>query len=107
MKKPKELLSAFEKSVYEATAKIPCGRVTTYAEIARKIKKPGSARAVGNALNKNPFAPKVPCHRVVKTDGTVGGFASGSEKKKVILKKEGIQFNNEKILHFNEKFIKL
>lgn len=60
----------------------------TYKEVAHAIGKPKAYRAVGNALNRNPFAPEVPCHRVIKSDGSIGGFASGSNKKLKLLKSE-------------------
>lgn len=62
----------------------------TYAEVAQAIGKPRAARAVGNALNKNPFAPRVPCHRVIRSDGTLGGFASGTAAKRALLRREGV-----------------
>ena len=80
----------FAQKVYALTRRIPKGKVTTYSAIAKALKIKGSARAVGNALNKNPFAPKVPCHRVVRASGEVGGFASGPKRKQAVLKKEGI-----------------
>ena len=80
----------FEERVYKATALIPRGQVSTYQAIARVLRNPRASRAVGNALNKNPYAPQVPCHRVVRSDGSVGGFASGTAKKIAMLKKEGI-----------------
>ncbi|MBI5046261.1 MGMT family protein [Candidatus Micrarchaeota archaeon] len=83
----------FEQKVYDACAKIPKGKVSTYSEIARAIGRPNATRAVGNALNKNPFPPdKVPCHRVVKNDGSIGGFAHGPKNKIKLLKSEGIEF---------------
>lgn len=91
--------SIFNKAVWEATRKIPKGKVATYGILARKIGRPKSARAVGNALHKNPYAPAVPCHRVVRSDGSVGGFASGSKKKIAILAKEGIKIQNGKIVN--------
>jgi len=71
--------------------KIPKGKVKTYKQVAIGINKPKSYRAVANACGKNPYSPKVPCHRVIKSDGTLGGFsASGGIKiKKKLLKKEG------------------
>src|SRR3989304_9724819 len=83
-------LTAFQKAVYRATAKIPKGQTRTYAQIAEAIGRPRAARAVGNALNRNPFAPDVPCHRVVRSDGCLGGFASGPRKKKRLLRSEGV-----------------
>ena len=90
-------LTKFQKNVYAATRKIPRGRVVTYAEVARAIGKPRAARAVGNALNKNPFAPRVPCHRVVASNLSVGGFAKGTKRKILLLKAEGVKMQNEKV----------
>ena len=71
--------------------KIPKGKVKNYKEVAKGIKMPKSARAVANACGKNPYAPKVPCHRVVRSDGSLGGFSvrGGIKLKKKLLKKEG------------------
>ena len=72
--------------------KIPKGKVKTYKEVAIGIKMPKTARAVANACGKNPYAPKVPSHRVIRSDGTLGGVADpgGSSSKKKLLKKEGL-----------------
>lgn len=80
----------FEKRCYDLLRKIPKGKITTYKEIARAM---GSTayRAVGNACKNNPNAPKVPCHRVIKSDGTLGGYAFGLKRKREILKREGIK----------------
>jgi len=83
------MITDFQKRVYDVVSKIPKGSVLTYKEVAMRIGNPKSYRAVGNALNKNPFAPKVPCHRVIKSNGEVGGFAFGSNKKIQLLKEEG------------------
>jgi O-6-methylguanine DNA methyltransferase len=64
----------------------------TYAQVALAIGRPAAVRAVGNALNKNPFAPQVPCHRVVKSDGSLGGFAHGPRAKQALLKNEGVVY---------------
>lgn len=95
-------ISYFENLVYQATKKIPKGKISTYGQIAFYIGKPKSYRAVGNALNKNPFAPEVPCHRVVKSDGLLGGFAYGVNKKRTLLKQEGIEVKNNRVLNFKE-----
>ena len=87
----------FELAVWKACAKIPKGKVSTYAQIAKAIKNPKAARAVGNALNKNPHAPKVPCHRVVQSNGIIGGFAHGTNRKTAMLRKEGIEIQNKKV----------
>lgn len=83
---------AFQQSVWKACATIPKGQVRTYGWIAKKIGKPGAARAVGMALGKNPFAPIVPCHRVVGADGRMTGYsgAGGIEAKRRLLKTEGV-----------------
>jgi len=81
-------LTEFRRAVYHVVAVIPPGSVMTYAQVARAVGNPAAVRAVGTALNRNPFAPTVPCHRVVRTDGTVGGFASGTRAKTRLLRKE-------------------
>lgn len=90
------MVTKFQEKVYNLCKKIPKGKVTTYKIIAEKLGTK-AYRAVGNALNKNPFAPKVPCHRVVNSDGNVGGFAKGINKKIKLLKKEGVKIKNNKI----------
>ncbi len=83
-----EKVTEFERRVYEAVKMIPCGKVRTYGWVAKEIGSPKAARAVGQALKKNPFAPIVPCHRVVAKNG-LGGFAWGLEKKRELLRGEG------------------
>ena len=80
--------SDFARRVYALTRLVPKGRVTTYKDIAKALGISGY-RAVGNALNKNCFST-VPCHRVVRSDGTIGGFSRGSSKKAELLRKEGL-----------------
>ena len=96
-------LSDFERSVLRELEKVPLGRVTTYQNLAKRLGKPNASRAVGNALNKNPQAPKVPCHRVVKSNGEIGGYVFGVEKKIALLKKEGIETRNNKIVDFESR----
>ena len=86
----------FNDKCYSVLKKVPKGKVTTYKEIAMALKSKGY-RAVGNAMNKNPYAPKVPCHRVVKSSGEVGGFAHGTKKKISMLKNEGVNIVNGKV----------
>lgn len=83
-------LTAFQKKVLKAAAQIPYGSVATYGGLARRIDSPKSARAVGNALAQNPFPLLIPCHRVIKGDGGLGGFsaAGGTGLKKRLLKME-------------------
>lgn len=99
-------LADFDKEVWAALKLIPRGRVTTYKEIAKFIGRPKAARAVGNACGRNPWAPKVPCHRVVKSDGSLGGYSGGARKKIYLLKKEGVKTVNGKIEKFREKKFK-
>ena len=81
----------FQLKVWNYLRKIPKGQVKTYKQVAVAINKPKAARAVGNACAKNPYAPKVPCHRVIRSNGALGGFSSpgGTKTKKKLLKKEG------------------
>jgi len=78
----------FQEKVFAVVRKIPRGKVLTYQEVARRAGRPLAFRAVGNILNKN-YNPAVPCHRVVRSDGKIGGYNRGSEKKLLILKREG------------------
>lgn len=87
----------FNFKVLQEVAKIPPGEVRTYKEIAENLNSKGY-RAVGNALNKNPLPLIIPCHRVVKSDMTIGGFRGGIEMKKELLKREGIEFEGNKII---------
>lgn len=96
----------FNEKVWQITRSVPKGRVTTYREIAHALNCK-AYRAVGNALNKNPDAPKTPCHRVVNSDGRVGGFAFEPELKLKRLNSEGIKIKNGKIVDFENKFFKL
>ncbi|MEL6457449.1 MAG: bifunctional DNA-binding transcriptional regulator/O6-methylguanine-DNA methyltransferase Ada [Cyanobacteria bacterium J06621_15] len=82
--------TAFQKQVWEALKKIPYGETCTYKDIANQIYKPQSVRAVGNACGANPVALIVPCHRVVKNDGGLGGYRWGIERKKKLLNQESV-----------------
>tara|TARA_B100001123_G_C14794019_1_gene821630 strand:+ start:107 stop:382 length:276 start_codon:yes stop_codon:yes gene_type:complete len=81
----------FQVKVWKYLKTIPKGSVKTYKQIAIGINRPKAARAVANACSKNPYAPKVPCHRVIRSDGTLGGYSGpgGIKTKKIMLKKEG------------------
>jgi len=87
---------SFNERVWAMTARVPKGKVTTYAGIARALGTKGY-RAVGNALNRNPYAPAVPCHRVVGSDRSLTGFAHGVEEKRQMLAREGVRFRGEKV----------
>lgn len=93
-------MTKFQSECYEALKKVPKGKVITYAGLAREIGKPKAHRAVGNAMNKNPFAPKVPCHRVVKSNGELGGFADDINVKIKRLHEEGVDVIDNKIVNF-------
>ena len=83
--------TSFQVKVWKFLKKIKKGKVKTYKEIAMAINRPKAARAVANACAKNPYAPEVPCHRVIRSNGTLGGYsaAGGTKTKKKILRKEG------------------
>ena len=87
---------SFNQKVWALCARVPAGKVVTYGDIAKALGTNGY-RAVGNALNKNPYAPAVPCHRVVGSDGSLTGFAGGLEKKKKLLIKEGVAMRGAKV----------
>ena len=83
----------FQRKVWAALKTIPRGEVRTYTQIAVQIGHPTSARAVANACGKNPYAPDVPCHRVIRADGGLGGYSGegGAEQKRALLREEGVQ----------------
>ncbi len=82
------LMKTFQEKVYAVVKKIPKGKVLTYKQVAAKIGKPGAYRAVGNMLNKN-YDPAIPCHRVIRSDGKLGGYNRGNTAKMKKLKAEG------------------
>ncbi|HXT83534.1 MAG TPA: MGMT family protein [Verrucomicrobiae bacterium] len=83
------------KDVYDLLLKIPPGKVSTYRDVAKALGHPSSSRLIGKILGDNPDPIKVPCHRIVKSDGKIGGYKLGTEMKKELLEKEGISFVNE------------
>ena len=88
----------FQKIVWREIKRIPKGKTITYKELAIKIGKPKAYRAVANACAKNPLLITIPCHRVIRSDGKMGGFMGkkGIERKKRLLKREGVTLNDEK-----------
>jgi methylated-DNA-[protein]-cysteine S-methyltransferase len=101
MKKDPAQVTKFQERVYETLRKIPKGKVTTYKELARALGC-GSSQAVGQALKCNPFAPEVPCHRVIRSDLTIGGFSGATggpqiERKKALLAAEGVRFEGDRL----------
>lgn len=106
------MLTKFQQKAYNIVKKIPKGKVLTYKEVAGLIGSPRAYRAVGNALNrapaliykcggKNPFK-EVPCHRVIRSDGKIGGYAYGSKTKIALLKSEGIVITFNKVMESGE-----
>ena len=93
----------FYDKIYSKLLLVPKGRVVTYAELALAVGSPAALRAVGNALNKNPNAPVVPCHRVVCSGGKVGGYAFGARKKIELLKIEGVEVIDGLVVDFEKK----
>jgi len=96
----------FNERVWNICKKIPKGKISTYKILAIKLNTK-AYRAVGNALNKNPYAPKVPCHRIINSNGNIGGFAKGLKAKIKLLKKEGIKIKNKKVIDFEKVLYKL
>jgi len=91
-----------EEKIYRKLLEVPSGYVTTYGELAKAINLKNGQRAIGQIMKKNPFPVIIPCHRVVKSDGTVGGYAYGTEIKKNMLSNEGLKINDNKILDFKK-----
>tara|TARA_B110000305_G_C18979362_1_gene420895 strand:- start:3 stop:284 length:282 start_codon:yes stop_codon:yes gene_type:complete len=90
--KKKNNYSNFQLKVWNYLTTIPRGKVKSYSDVAKAIGKPLAFRAVATAIGKNPFPPRIPCHRVIRSDGSLGGYSGkgGSKTKKMLLKKEGI-----------------
>ncbi len=80
-------MKTFKQKVFEIVGKIPRGKTLTYLEVAKKAGSPKAARAVGNVLHTN-HNPQIPCHRVIRSDGKLGGYNRGAKMKALILKKE-------------------
>uniref|UniRef100_UPI0034DECDDD MGMT family protein n=1 Tax=Candidatus Thiodubiliella endoseptemdiera TaxID=2738886 RepID=UPI0034DECDDD len=96
-------MTEFQQLCYTTlTEKVPAGKVTTYGKLAKLINRPNAYRAVGSAMNKNPFAPEVPCHRVVSVNGDLGGFAYDINLKIKRLQEEGVFVENGKIVNFQQ-----
>ncbi|OIR24662.1 MGMT family protein [Bathymodiolus thermophilus thioautotrophic gill symbiont] len=94
-------MTQFQQLCYQTLKnKVPAGTVITYGGLAKLIGNPKAFRAVGSAMNKNPFAPAIPCHRVVKSNGDLGGFAYDISLKIKRLQAEGVSVENGKIVNF-------
>jgi len=86
-----------EAAVLDLVRRIPAGRVTTYGEIARALGKPKHWRVVANILSKNPHPVAIPCHRVVRSDGRIGGYIFGRKRKEELLRAEGVEVRRGKV----------
>ncbi|HYA22137.1 MAG TPA: MGMT family protein [Thermoproteota archaeon] len=102
----KHARSVDKKLVYEAVKRIPRGKVSSYGAVAREVGVPGAARAIGSIMRGNPYAPVVPCHRVVYSDGRLGGFGGKSHipKKARLLRSEGVRVTQGRIADFSRVF---
>ncbi|EGP93116.1 MULTISPECIES: MGMT family protein [Nitrosarchaeum] len=89
---------SLDKKIYKKLLEVPKGKITTYGELAKAVGLKNGQRAVGKIMNKNPYPVIIPCHRVIKSDGKIGGYAYGEEIKSNMLSKEGIKIQNGKIL---------
>jgi methylated-DNA-[protein]-cysteine S-methyltransferase len=103
-------LTPFSRRVYTILLTVPAGRVTTYKELARAAGT-GSSRAIGQAMRRNPFAPTVPCHRVVSADGTIGGFMGEKNgealtRKIRLLESEGVKIDGRRVRDFSRVFFR-
>ena len=87
-----------EEKVYKKLLEVPKGKITTYRELAKAIGLKNGQRVIGKIMNKNPYPVIIPCHRVIKSDGKIGGFAWGEKVKAKMLSNEGIKIGNGKIL---------
>ena len=95
-----------DKDVYKLLIRIPAGKIATYGDIAKALGHPLAARTVGNILNKNPNPIVVPCHRIICSNGNLGGYAYGSALKRELLEKEGIRFYNGIVKDFGRVVFK-
>jgi methylated-DNA-[protein]-cysteine S-methyltransferase len=91
-----------DSEVYDLLLKIPAGKVSTYGDLAKALGNPLASRQVGRILGRNPNPIKVPCHRVVMSDGKIGGYFYGSDRKRELLEEEGISFTDEIVSNFKK-----
>jgi len=91
-----------EQQVYKKLTEVPQGKVTTYGELAKAVGLKNGQRVIGQIMKKNPYPVIIPCHRVVKSDGKVGGYDYGEEVKINMLRKEGINIKDGKILDWEK-----
>ena len=91
-------MNSFRERVYKVVRKIPKGKIMTYKEVAERAGVARGWRVVGNVLNKNPDLKRIPCHRVIRSDGRVGGYKYGNNKKTSLLRKEGITIKQGRVI---------
>jgi len=91
-----------DEKVYKKLLQVPKGKITTYGDLAKAVGLQNGQRAIGKIMNKNPYPVIIPCHRVVRSNGTIGGYAFGQDVKTSMLIKEGIKIHNRKILDFGK-----
>lgn len=104
-------LTSFQRRVYEALSRVPEGRVTTYKALAEAVGC-GSSRAIGQALRTNPFAPEVPCHRVIRSDHSIGGYSGHIQGEKVtrktqLLAQEGVRFKEGRLMDTTQVLLQI
>lgn len=95
-------MNQLEQNVYKKLLSVPKGKVTTYGELARAVGMNNGQRAIGKIMNKNPFPVIIPCHRVVKSDGQIGGYYFGDEVKSKMLSDEGVMIKNGRIQNWED-----
>ena len=95
-----------DKKIYKKLLQVPSGKITTYGELSRAIGLKNGQRVIGRVMKNNPFPVIVPCHRVVKSNREVGGYAFGVDIKRNMLTKEGICIKNDKIENFEKSFFR-
>ena len=99
-------MNRLDQKVYLKLISVPKGRVTTYGELAKAVGLKNGQRIIGQIMNHNPFPVVIPCHRVVKSDGKMGGFFYGENVKKKMLSNEGVKIQNGKILDWEKTIFK-
>ncbi|MCH7969171.1 MAG: MGMT family protein [Thaumarchaeota archaeon] len=95
-----------EQMIYKKLLQVPRGKITTYGELSKTVGLKNGHRVVGRIMNKNPYPVIIPCHRVVNSNGQIGGYAYGKDVKTNMLNKEGIEIQNGKILDFEKRIYK-
>lgn len=91
-----------DSDVYNLLLRIPAGKVSTYGDLAKSLGNPLASRTIGTILGKNPNPIEVPCHRIVMSNGKLGGYSYGNDRKKELLEREGISFANGIVKDFNK-----